>query len=101
MKLTGRVVCAFGCMVLIADIPPIPNGCSARAELPPSPRPLHRISKMMDEELMGAICADSEQGAAQFRNQMWEGTPRPLDGDAREYRKCEIVLDVYGNVTQN
>ena len=41
MKRFVRIVCAFGCLALLSDIAPM--GCVARADIPPPPRPLHRI----------------------------------------------------------
>ena len=41
MKRSVRFVCVFGCLALLSDISPM--GCVARADLPPPPKPLHRI----------------------------------------------------------
>ena len=41
MKRSVRFVCVFGSLALLSDISPM--GCVARADLPPPPKPLHRI----------------------------------------------------------
>ena len=83
MKRSVRFVCVFGCLVLLSDIAPM--GCVARADLPPPPRPLHRIGYEIFKRVSDKLSCE-QQGDWKY--------PESVSASEREEiaRKLEEVL---------
>ena len=83
MKRSVRFVGVFGCLVLLSDIAPM--GCVARADLPPPPRPLHRIGYEIFKRVSDKLSRE-QQGDWKY--------PESVSASEREEiaRKLEEVL---------